>query len=366
MVFNLRSAALHYLCTIHILGGNYMKKLTHNYAAALMLIGVVAGIGLTAGTTASAMSKSQKTRLASYAKLDQKTTKTSQKIDREFDKVGIRNLTKLTRHNMSSRVVQPFEPDVFTIGNKLTVGNQNRTHGVTLGKHSVVVGNINTWGVANVKTTTLSKKNQKKVFRTIGSKWQSAVSMTKLSQAAQTAFLTKHTSKTAFAYGAYSNLPDLYQKNAQSYFDQDKNNNGFVTVTADNYLNYYHNYATKAGTPNYTKISQSIKIKKFTRGKSVYTYYLAKPLKGFGTKKVNIAGKKMYQLKMSLGHVFQAYDNTNGDAGTFRITVNVGSKQFYANLGNIAEAYAYSLQGSQDGQSAFDEQKAKTYIQGLQ
>ncbi|WP_367295326.1 hypothetical protein [Levilactobacillus yonginensis] len=312
------------------------------------------------------MSKSKLAQLNNYARLDKKVTKTTKKVDNEFDKVGMRNLTRLTRINMSSSVVKDFQPDVFTIGQPLVIGNENRTHGVTLGKHSVVVGNVSTWGIANVDTTVLSKKNQKKVFKVIGKKWPYAVSMKKLSKSAQTAFLTEHKAKTAFAYGAYSNLPRLYQKNLQSYFDNDKANNGFVTVTADNYLNYYNNYTPKSGNANYTKIAQSIKIKKFIRGKSTYTYYLAKPMTGFGTKKVKVAGKTLYKLKMSLGHVFQAYDSYNGDAGTFRITVNVGSQKFYANLQNIAESYAYYLQGSPNGESSFSEQKAKAYIQSLQ
>lgn len=342
-----------------------MFKLTGRGTTSLMLLGTLLGVGLTA-TPAKAISQSKKKILASYAKYDRKVTKTSKKVDSEFDQVGMRNLPKLTRINMSSTKVMPFEPDVFTIGNRLTVGNENRTHGVTLNKHSVVIGSVNNWGFANIKTPTLSKKNQKKVFNVIGKKWSFAVSMKKLTKPAQTAFLTKHTPNTAFAHGAYSNLPTLYQKNRQSYFDDDRRNNGFITVTADNYLNYYNKYSTKSGNPNYTKVAQSVKIKKFNRGKSVYTYYLAKPMKGFGTKKVTISGKKLYRLKMSLGHVFQAYDSYNGDAGTFRITVNVGHKKFYANLENIAEAYAYYLQGSSDGNAAFNEQTAKTYIQGLQ
>ncbi len=329
-----------------------------------MLLG--ATVGSLAVTNASAMSKGKLAQLNNYAKLDKKTTKTTKKVDSEFDKVGMRNLTRLTRINMSSSVVKDFQPDVFTIGQPLAIGNENRTHGVTLGKHSVVVGNVSTWGIANVDTTVLSKKNQKKVLNVIGHKWSYAVSMKKLNTSAQTAFLTEHKSKTAFAYGAYSNLPRLYRKNLQSYFDTDRANNGFVTVTADNYLNYYHNYTTKSGQVNYTKIAQSIKIKKFTRGKSTYTYYLAKPMTGFGTKKVKVAGKTLYKLTMSLGHVFQAYDNDNGDAGTFRITVNVGNQKFYANLQDIAESYAYYLQGSPNGESSFSEQKAKAYIQSLQ
>lgn len=329
-----------------------------------MLLGAVAGSMVV--TNASAMSKSRKAQLAAYAKSDKKVTKTSKRVDSEFDKVGMRNLTRLAHINMSSSVVEPFQPDVFTIGHSLKVGNQNRTHGVTLGKHSVVIGSVSAWNFANVDTLALSKKNQKKVFKVIGKKWSSAVSMTKQSSIAKNEFLTEHKPKTAFAYGAYSNLPLLQKKNAQSYLDQDRNNNAFIVVTADNYLNYYNNYATKSGTPNYTKVSQSIKIKKFTRGKSNYTYYLAKPLKGFGTHKVSVSGKRMYKLTMSLGHVFQSYENNNGDADGFRITVMVGSKPFYVNLGNIAEAYAYYLNGENTDNASFNEETAKDYIQSLQ
>lgn len=58
------------------------------------------------------------------------------------------------------------------------------------------------------------------------------------------------------------------------------------------------------------------------------------------------------------------HDNFNHDADGFRITVNVGSKKFYAPLGNVAESYAYTLQGKTFAK--FDSAKAKSYIQGLQ
>jgi len=318
----------------------------------LMLLGTVVG-GL-AVTNASATAST-----------------TSKKITSEFDKVGMRNLPMLTRSSDSRTVAGSLAPDVFTLGSALNVANENRKKSVKIGTGSVVEGEIDDRGLAAVKNMVLSKKNQKKVWRVIGNKWQYSGSMEKLNSAAQKSF-QPHVAKTAFAYGAYSNLPDLYRVSSSSKYDMDKGSRHFITVTADNYLNVYTNYMVKpknpanASTPNYTNISQSVKIKKFTRGKSTFAYYLAKPLKGFGTKRVRVGKSTRYLLKMSLGKVFQARDNVNGDAGTFRITVKVGTQKYYANLGNIAESYADLLEGNNYGAYSFDEQAAKTYVQTLQ
>ncbi|WP_143462836.1 hypothetical protein [Levilactobacillus enshiensis] len=316
-----------------------MFKMGSKSAVLLMLLGAAAGS--LAVTNAS-------------AKTSKKAMATSKKITSEFDKVGIRNLTRITRDSDSRTNAGKLQPDVFTVSKSLNLGNQYRNKGAKISKNSVVIGSVDSRGLASIKNTTLSKKNQKKVFSKIGKKWQYSISMNTV----KPSILKSHTAKTAFAYGGYSNLPDLYRAGSNS--SSQVSSKKFITVTADNYLNYYTN------NTNYTKISQSIKIKKFNRGKSVYTYYLAKPLKGFGTKKVKVFGKTLYRLRMSLGDVFQAKDDKNGDADGFRIMVKVGNQKFYTNLGNIAESYADLLQGNNYGAYSFDEQKAKQYVQGLQ
>ncbi|TGD18488.1 hypothetical protein [Levilactobacillus suantsaiihabitans] len=333
-----------------------MKTIGIKGATLLMLLGAVAGS--LAVTNASAMSKSAKQYLTSAKKADQKSSKTSKKIDKAFDKVGMRNLSALMADGSNGVVPGSPETNIFYTTKKVSLSN-GTSKKVTLGKGSVVSGTVYQKGTFTVSSLNLSKKNQKKVFKGLSTKYPGSG----LSTVNGTP-LTKYTKNTAFAHNGVRNLPDLQQKGLQSYFDTDKANNPFITVTSDNYLNYYTTSYKKGNTANYSKISQSVKIKKFTRGSSNYTYYLAKPLKGFGTKKVKVGKKTLYKLKMSLGHVFMAADNFNHDADTFRITVNVGNKQFYVTLGDVAESYAYALQGHNYG--SFSTSEAKSYIESLQ
>lgn len=329
----------------------------------LMLIG--AATGSLAVTNASAMSKSTKKTLTTLQKKEEKSTTTSKKIDNELDKVGIQNLNAIIQNSDNGSVPESLDPNLSTYSlTHATVVSLGGSKTATLPKGSVVRGSKYTLNPSypshfSINVENLSKHNQGLIFKHLGS------SFPKVNFAlSSTNKVTSYQKNTAFSHSSMQNLPDLYSKNLQSYFNADRSDNPFLTVTADKYLNYYTNYQTKSGKINYSKYSQSIKINKLTRGSSSYTYYLAKPLSGFGTKKVRVGKAYQYRLRVSLGHVFRSYDNHNLDAGGYRITVKVGSKNFYVNLGDIATAYVNKLQGKTT--PYVNESDAQKYIQGLQ
>lgn len=346
-----------------------MKKLTGKCATALMLLGAVAGVSVATGTTtASAMSSSTKKTLTRLQTKENKTTKTSKKIDSELDKVGVKNLNALMQNSTDNKLPDSLNTALSTYKlSRATRVSAGGKKSVTLPKGSVVRGNTYTLNPKfpshfAINVENLSKKNQGYVFKTLGSTNQLVNFTLDASNKTKTNTYTKN---TAFSYKGVQNLPNLNSKNLQSYYDSDRANNPFITVTADNYLNYYTNY--KSGNNiNYSKYSQSVKIKKFSRGTKNYTYYLAKPLKGFGTKKVKVGKSYQYKLTVSLGHVFRSYDNHNLDPGAYRITVKVGSKSFYVDLGDIAETYIGHAKGDKYATNAVSTADAQKYIQGLQ
>ncbi len=328
-----------------------------------MLLGAIAG-GL-ATTNASAMSKSTKKTLTTLQKKEEKLTKTNKLVDRELDKVGVKNLIALMQNSDNGSIPNTLDSNLNTYKlSQATVVSTGGSKTVTLPKGSVIRGskytlNPNYASHFSINVENLSKRNQGYVFKKLG----------KTSPKVNFVLNSKNKTKTykkstAFSHNGVQNLPDLSSKNLQSYFDADRSGNPFITITADKYLNYYSNYQTKSGKVNYNKYSQSVKIKRFTRGSSNYTYYLAKPLKGFGTKKVRVGKTHQYRLKVSLGHVFQSYDNYNLDAGGYRMTVKVGSKNFYVDLGDIAESYVNKLRGNSD--SYVNATAAQKYINALQ
>ncbi|MUV40571.1 hypothetical protein [Levilactobacillus brevis] len=340
-----------------------MLNLNGKSAVSLLLLGVVAG-GL-AITNASAMSKSTKKTLTSLQTKENKSTKTSKKIDSELDKVGVKNLNALMQNSNGNKISDTLNPALSTYklskATKVSVGGKTT---VTLPKGSVVRGNTYTLNPKfpsrfAINVENLSKKNQGYVFKAFGNKEQ----IVNFSLASTGKAMTSYTKSTPFSYSGIQNLPNLNSKNLQSYYISDRKNNPFITVTADNYLNYYTNYQS-GNNINYSKYSQSIKIKKLTRGSKNYTYYLAKPLAGFGTKRVRVGKSYQYKLVVSLGHVFRSYDNHNLDGGSYRMTVKVGTKSFYVDLGNIAAGYISKLKGTSD--SEVNESAAKAYIQNLQ
>lgn len=342
-------------------------KINRRGAIWLMLLGAVTGS--MAVTNASAMSKGTKKTLTMLKKRENKKTATSRQIDAALDQVGVKNLSALMQDDNNGELPTDLPAALsthkLTRAIKISVGGKKS---VTLPKGSVVLGSKYTlnpdfpsrFGIA---IENLSKKNQKRVFKSLSKVQPSAYFV--LEGKNQTA-VGPYTKKTAFSYRGVQNLPDLQSKNLQSYYDGDRTGNPFLTVTADNYLNDYTNYQSKSGKVNYSKYSQSVKIKKLKRGKTNFTYYLAKPMKGFGAKKVRVGKAYQYKLKVSLGHVFRSYDNYNLDPGGYRITVKVGKKSFYVNLGNIAETYIGNAKNDQYVENAVKPADAQKYIANLQ
>ena len=310
-----------------------MLKLGVKSATLLLLLSAMTG-GL-AVTNASAMSKSTRQSLTARKNSEEKVTKTSKKVDQVFDQVGVRNLNALTANRYNGDITYPETMTTYKLASALTMSNEFRKKKVVLPAKTVVNGGVDSLNFLGVNNLDLSKKNQRRVFNAVGSKYSGSVSLTNTGNVDGQGkpIFVSYQKNTAFSHQGMRNLPDLYSKNLQSYNDNDRQANPFLTVTSDNYLNYYSsNYETNVSpsiglVPNYTKYAQSVKIKKFTRGKANYTYYLAKPLTGFGTKKVHVGQAVRYKLKVSLGHVFRAYDNYNGDPGGYRMTVNVGKKK---------------------------------------
>ncbi|MGX6428671.1 hypothetical protein [Levilactobacillus yonginensis] len=344
-----------------------MFKISSRGAATLMLLGAL--VGSLTMTNALAMSNSTRKTLTRLQTKQEKVTKTSRKVDREFDRVGVKNLNALMQADDNGQV--PTELDsglsVYQLSRatKVSIGGKKT---VTLPKGAIVRGSKYTLNPKfpsrfSINIADLTKANQRKAFKAFGVTTENCNFV--LDSKNKTRLLPYQKS-TAFSYKGDMNLPTLQAKNLQSYYDSDRQNNPFIIVTADNYLNYYTNYqAKKSGRIQYDHYAQSVKIKKFTRGASTYTYYLAKPLKGFGAKKVRVGKKTEYRLTVSLGHVFQAFDNDNLDPGMYRMTVKVGKKAFYVDLGGISEAYINRLTNNPYGSNVVDQTAAQAYIQGL-
>lgn len=342
-----------------------MFKINGKGAALLMLLG--ATVGSMAVTNASAMSKSTKKTLTRLEKREEKKTSSSKKIDKAFDAVGMKNLNALTLNSYDGELPDYNQENTFKLLEPLTISNEFRKKKVVLPAKTVINGNIDTLNFIGVNTLDLSKKNQKRVFKALGSKYSSGVSFSNKGNLDDRGrkIMKKYTRNTPFSRNGQRNLPDLYAKNLQSYYDGDRSNNPFITVTSDNYMNYYSKKYKKNAVANYSEISQSVKIKKLKRTGNGYTYYLAKPMKGFGTKRVVVANHYQYKLKVSLGHVFRSYDNYNLDPGGYRMTVKVGKRNFYVNLGNIAETYIGSVSGDKYATSAVSATLARQYIADL-
>lgn len=310
------------------------------------------------------MDKYKRRTLTRLETRDKKVTATSKLVDQTFDKVGIQNLNALIQNsaNPDDPVILPVgDTQVHTLSRATTVYDGKKK--VVLPRGSIVRGRkFPSRNQFSFIVESLTKRNQKKVFHAIGTKTSRLLFTLDTKNKTKTPLYTKN---TAFAHQGTNNLPDLHEKNLQSYFDGDRRGNPFLTITADNYLNYYTNYLTNSNKTDFSKFSKSVKIKKFTRSRTVYTYYLAKPIKTFGTKRVRVGHKTLYRLKVSLGHVFRCYDNYNLDPGSYRITVNVGSKKFYVQLGYLADVYAETLSNNVTDIPA-DPVAGQAYVQSLQ
>ncbi|WP_143448101.1 hypothetical protein [Levilactobacillus brevis] len=198
---------------------------------------------------------------------------------------------------------------------KLTNGFRHKT--IILPKGSVVTGlNDGTGNLQNIDSTTLSIKNQKKVFKKLGN-WHLSFAMIKNNDGAT----QPYTRNTSFSINSLASFPQLSVKKAETQYDLAATTLPFISVTADNQL-AYHSHGEIYQATRYAK------IKKFKRTHSTITYYLSDPLKGVTTKRIKVGKAYQYRLNFKLGHVFQNRDSYNGDAGGYDITVNSDKQAF--------------------------------------
>jgi len=334
-----------------------MKKLTHKYATALMLLGTVAGIGLTAGTT-TASAKAKTPTAAQIAAARKKIAANEKKVDSAIDKIDISNLSNLnsiyTYGPIATQTVQPYNMyQTYKLKSPLTLTNEFRHKTVTLPKGSVVTGlNDGKGNFQNIDNTTLSIKNQKKVFKKLGN-WHRSFAMSKNNGGA----MQKYTRSTAFSKNLLASFPQLSVKTAKAQYDNAASSLPFISVTADSQLAYHKTGQTFSAT-SYAK------IKKFKRTHSTITYYLNKRLSGVTTKKTKVGNSYQYKLSLRLGHVFQSSDSYNGDAGAYNLTVNNGKQAFFLPLDNVAESYISSINGD-EYVSDNDKKVSTAFVEGL-
>jgi len=332
-----------------------MIKLTRKYAAALMLLGAVAGVGIATGTTtANAKTKTPAAQIAARAKI----AANEKKVDKAIDKIDISNLSDLnsiyTYGPSATQTVQPYNMyQTYKLKSPLTLTNEFRHKTVTLPKGSVVTGlNDGNGNLQTIDNTTLSIKNQKKVFKKLGN-WHRSFAISKNNSGAA----QKYTRTTAFSKNSVASFPQLSVKTAKAQYDAAASSLPFISVTADSQL-AYHSKGEIYQTTGYAK------IKKFKRTHSTITYYLNKPLSGVTTKKAKVGKSYQYKLCFKLGHVFQSRDSYNGDAGAYNITVNNGKQAFFLPLDNVAESYISAINGN-EYVSANDKKVSTVFVEGL-
>lgn len=241
----------------------------------------------------------------------------------------------------------------YKLKSPLTLTNEFRHKTVTLPKGSVVTGlNDGKGNFQNIDNTTLSIKNQKKVFKKLGN-WHRSFAMSKNNGGA----MQKYTRSTAFSKNTLASLPQLSVKTAKAQYDTAASSLPFISVTADSQLAYHKTGQTFSAT-SYAK------IKKFKRTHSTITYYLNKPVSGVTTRKIKVGKSYQYKLSLKLGHVFQSRDSYNGDAGAYNLTVNNGKQAFFLPLDNVAESYISSINGN-EYVSDNDKKVSTAFVEGL-
>ncbi|KID44512.1 hypothetical protein [Levilactobacillus brevis] len=327
-----------------------MKKLTHRYAAALMLLGAVAGIGLTAGKTTAHASI---TPIVTPAQ----TAKNQKKLDTLFDKIDISKAFGVT-DDYGSGTAATVKPDTYNYRQtyKLTkataLTNEFRHKTVTLPKGSVVTGYTDGQGnLTNLDNTTLSIKNQKKIFSKLGN-WKYSFLMSKTNGAA----VKPYTRSTAFSYKSLASVTALPVKNNKAPHNGDERTRPFITVTADSQLIYH-------SKGKVYKATRYAKIKSFKRTHSTLTYYLSKPVSGVTTKKTKVGKAYQYKMTLKLGQVYQN-SMIYSDPGEFNLSVKNGKQTFFLTFGEIAEDYVNSVTGYETVPTRYSKM-ATDYIQGL-
>jgi len=327
-----------------------MIKLTSKYAAALMLLGAVAGVEIATGKTTASASK---TPIVTPAQ----TAKNQKKLDTLFDKIDISKAFGIS-DLYGSGTATTVKPDTYNYRQtyKLTkataLTNEFRHKTVTLPKGSVVTGYADGKGnLTALDNTTLSIKNQKKVFSNLGN-WKYSFLRTKANGAA----VKPYTRSTAFSYNALASVPALPIKNNKAPHNGDERTRPFITVTADSQL-VYHSKGTVYKATRYAK------IKSFKRTHSMLTYYLSKPVRGVTTKKTKVGKTYRYKMTLKLGHVYQNA-MIDSDPGAFNLSVKNGKQTFFLTFGDIAEDYVNSVTGYEPVTARYSKMAAD-YIQGL-
>ncbi|MFD1549070.1 hypothetical protein [Levilactobacillus fuyuanensis] len=334
-----------------------MIKLTSKYAAALMLLGAVTGVGIATGTT-TAHAKTKTPTTAQIAAARAKMAANEKKVDKAIDKIDISNLSNLnsiyTYGPSATQTVQPYNMyQTYKLKSPLTLTNEFRHKTVTLPKGSVVTGlNDGNGNLQNIDNTTLSIKNQEKVFKKLGN-WHYSFAMSKNNSGAT----QKYMRTTAFSKKSVASFPRLSVKTTKAQYDNAASSLPFISVTADSQLAYH----SKGGIYKATRYA---KIKKFKRTHATVTYYLNKRLSGVTTKKAKVGKSTQYKLSFKLGHVFQSHDSYNGDAGAYNITVNNGKQPFFLPLNDVAESYISAINGN-EYVSTNDKKVSTVFVEGL-
>jgi len=327
-----------------------MIKLTGKYAAALMLLGTVTGVGIAMGTPTAHASV---TPIVTPAQ----TAKNQKKLDALFDKIDISKAFGVS-DNYGSGTAATVKPDTYNYRQtyKLTkataLTNEFRHKTVILPKGSVVTGYADGDGnLASLDNTTLSIKNQKKVFSRLGN-WKYSFLMIKANGAA----VKSYTRSTAFSYNSLASVPALPIKNNKAPHNGDERTRPFITVTADSQL-VYHSKGTVYKETRYAK------IKSFKRSHSTLTYYLSKPVSGVTAKKTKVGKTYRYKMTLKLGHIYQN-DMIDSDPGEFNLSVKNGKQTFFLPFSDIAEDYVNSVTGYEPVTARYSKMAAD-YIQGL-
>ncbi|WP_057877499.1 hypothetical protein [Levilactobacillus paucivorans] len=319
-----------------------MFKLKRKSTLLLMLLGAVVGsLGVTNASAETA-----------------RIVNTGKRVDNLIHKVDIRKLSYLgTLYDYSTNPITPEHQNPFQtykLKEPLKLTNESRHKVITLPKGSVVSGLSDGHGnLIGVNNPSLSIKNQKKVFKTLGN-WNQSYLVSKNNGGAK----HPYTRNTAFSYNSLASFPFLSVKSNKPAY------NGyvslpFISVSADSQL-VYHTKGSKFKPTRYAK------IKKFKRTHSTTTYYLSKPIRGIATKKVKSGKSHLYRVTFKMGHVFQMMFADN-DTDGYNLTINNGKQEFFFYLGDLGWKYIGSVVGLTGANAvpAEDAQIATDYIQGL-
>ncbi|WP_261810925.1 hypothetical protein [Levilactobacillus humaensis] len=319
-----------------------MFKMKSKSTLLLMLLGAVVGsLGV---TSASA----EKARIVN----------TGKHVDNLIHKVDIRNLSYFdTRFDYSSKPYKMSQNryQTYKLKRSLKIANMNKHKEVILPKGSVVTGlNDGKGNITYISNPSLSLKNQKLVFKTLGN-WHGSLPIIKNNGGAQ----QPYTRNTAFSYKSSAMLPFLSVKSNKPFYDAEGLSLPFVSISADSQL-IYHTKGSKYKPTRYAK------IKKFKLTHSAITYYLAKPVKGVATKKVRSGKTHLYRATFKMGHVFQMMFADN-DTDGYSLTVNNGRQEFFISLYQLGWKYVGSIVGltGADAVSPTDAKIATDYVQGL-